>query len=101
MCEALDLTESDLPFIGELLQINLTQQHWQGAIERVMHGFALSLVVPDNCYQQVSEFIESKHPGGRLVYYRIRQKGYALLPALSSGELHKKITLHDLTPLTL
>ncbi|HDC2547794.1 TPA: hypothetical protein O7139_003663 [Salmonella enterica] len=93
LCEALGLVESDLPFIGELLQIKPTQQHWQGAIERVMHGFALSLVVPDDCYQQVSEFIENKHLGGRLVYYRVRQKGDVLPPEIVSGSLPEKIDI--------
>ncbi|ELC2815984.1 hypothetical protein RIX35_005202 [Salmonella enterica] len=93
LCEALDLAESDLPFIGELVQIKPTQQHWQGAVERVMHGFALSLVVPDHCYQQVSGFIENKHLGGRLVYYRVRQKGDVLLPAIVSGSLPEKIDI--------
>lgn len=72
LCEALSVAEADLPFIGELLQIKPAQQHWQGAIERVMHGFALSLLVPDEHYQQVSEFIEQTHLGGRLVYYRVK-----------------------------
>lgn len=93
LCEALGLMENDLPFIGELLQIKPTQQHWQGAIERVMHGFALSLVVPDDCYQQVSEFIENKHLGGRLVYYRVRQKGDVLPPEIVRGSLPEKIDI--------
>ncbi|MBF0266360.1 MAG: hypothetical protein HQL46_13930, partial [Gammaproteobacteria bacterium] len=34
--------------------------------------FALSLIVPDDLYQQVSEFVEQTHLGTRLVYYRIK-----------------------------
>ncbi|EDT3088243.1 hypothetical protein XS16_004684 [Salmonella enterica subsp. enterica serovar Newport] len=93
LCEALELAESDLPFIGELLQIKPTQQQWQGAIERVMHGFALSLVVPDDCYQHVSGFIESTHLGGRLVYYRVRKNGDVLSPEIVSGSLPEKIEI--------
>lgn len=73
LCAALGLTESDLPFVGELLQVKTHQQQWQGAIERVMHGFALSLLVPHENYQQVSEFIENTHLGARLVYYRVKE----------------------------
>jgi uncharacterized protein YPO0396 len=31
-----------LPFVGELIQVRSEEQGWQGAIERVLGGFALS-----------------------------------------------------------
>ncbi|HCB2601968.1 TPA: hypothetical protein OT044_000857 [Citrobacter koseri] len=98
LCETLDLAENELPFVGELLQIKSTQQHWQGAVERVMHGFALSLLVPDAFYQQVSDFIENTHLGGRLVYYRVKQKS-DFLPAVNlSGLLPEKIEIRPDSP---
>ncbi len=73
LCEQLEVSEDKLPFAGELLQVKKSETLWQGAIERVLHNFALSLLVPEELYQQVCDFVEHNHLGTRLVYYRIRE----------------------------
>ncbi len=73
MLGVLGLDEQDLPFIGELLQVDETAKDWQGAIERLLHNFGLSLLVPDQLYEQVSHYVNRTHLHGRLVYYRIRE----------------------------
>jgi len=60
-----------LPFVGELLEVRKDEQKWQGAIERVLHGFALSLLVEDKNYSAVSNFLNERHIGERLVYLRV------------------------------
>ncbi len=72
LCTQLGVEESRLPFVGELIQVKGEQKRWQGAIERVLHNFALSLMVPDDLYQQVCDFVEQTHLGTRLVYYRVK-----------------------------
>ncbi len=67
----LDLTDSDLPFIGELLQVRPEAQVWEGAIERLLRGFGLCILVPDACYQTVNTYVNQTHLQGRLVYYRV------------------------------
>src|SRR5262249_2844965 len=69
LCEALGLREEELPFAGELLQVRPEEQAWEGAIERLLHNFALSLLVRDEQYAQVAEWVEGTHLGGRLVYF--------------------------------
>lgn len=68
---AIGISESALPFIGELIQVKQDEIDWQGAIERVLHGFALSLLVDERHYAALSNYINSRHLGQRLVYYRI------------------------------
>ncbi|MCP4702738.1 MAG: ATP-dependent exonuclease SbcCD, C subunit-like protein [Gammaproteobacteria bacterium] len=85
MLETLKLDESDLPYAGELLQVEEAEAAWAGAIERVLHNFGLSLLVPDKLYIQVSRYVDRTHLRGRLVYYRIeeakvRQTGKAPVP---------------------
>ncbi len=63
LCHALDIAESSLPFVGELLQVKPNETRWQGAVERVLHNFALSLLVPDELYSKVTEFIEHTQLG--------------------------------------
>jgi uncharacterized protein YPO0396 len=41
-----------------------------GAIERVLHGFALSLLVDERQYSALANHINTTHLGQRLVYYR-------------------------------
>lgn len=71
ICKALDLDENTLPFIGELIQVRENAVDWEGAIERLLHNFALSLLVPDTLYRQVSLYVEQTHLKGRLVYHRV------------------------------
>ena len=67
----LKLTDSDLPFIGELLQVRSEEKAWEGAIERVLRGFGLSLLVGEKYYREVSSFIDKTDLRGRLVYFRV------------------------------
>lgn len=71
LCGALALNSEKLPFVGELLQVKPDQKDWQGAAERLLHNFALSLIVPDEYYSQVAEWVNHNHLNGRLVYYRV------------------------------
>jgi uncharacterized protein YPO0396 len=71
LCSELDFSENALPFVGELLQVKSEFVAWRGAIERVLHGFALSLLVDEHQYAEVSHWINKTHLGGRLVYYRV------------------------------
>lgn len=71
LCQVLNVPESRIPFVGELLQVKPGEHAWQGAIERVLHNFALSLMVPEDLYVDVTEFVENTHLKSRVVYYRV------------------------------
>ena len=71
LCQALNLNEEDMPFVGELLQIHENSKEWEGVTERLLHNFGLSLLVPDQHYASVSDWVERTHLRGRLVYYRV------------------------------
>lgn len=71
LCEALSLAEADLPFAGELIAVRPEHADWEGAAERVLRGFALSLLVADQHYLSASAWINDHHLGARLVYFRV------------------------------
>lgn len=71
LCAEVGLSENELPYAGELIQVLEKELDWEGAAERVLHNFALSLLVPDRCYTQVSDWVERTRLRGRLVYYRV------------------------------
>jgi len=70
MAESLGVAADELPFAGELLQVKKDAAAWQGAIERVLHGLALSLVVDDRYYAAVAGYLNETNTGTRLVYLR-------------------------------
>ena len=74
LCTALDLSsETDMPFAGELLQVRDDERDWEGAAERLLRGFGLSLLVPDAHYARVARWVDETHLAGRLVYFRVRE----------------------------
>ena len=93
LSESLNLPESALPFAGELLQVREEDKHWEGAVERVLHNFALSLLVPDEHYQSVADYVDRTHLKGRLVYYRVRQPARATADTLDPRSLCRKVSI--------
>ncbi len=71
LCDELGWSENARPFVGELLQVRPEYAAWQGAIERVLHGFALSLLVDEQRYGEVAAWVNQTHLGAKLVYYRV------------------------------
>ena len=71
LCDQAGVPEQQLPFAGELIQVRPEHAQWEGAAERMLRGFGLSLLVPDEHYRTVSEWINDNHLGSRLVYYRV------------------------------
>ena len=72
LCSALHVDEDTMPFAGELIQVRAEEQMWEGAIERVLHNFGLSLLVPDHLYSAVMEWVDQTNlQKRRLVYYRV------------------------------
>jgi len=60
-----------LPFAGELIQVRDDQAPWRGAAERVLRGFALSVLVPVDLYAAASRWVDDHHLGARFVYFRV------------------------------
>lgn len=94
LTQALTLPESTLPFIGELLQVHAREAAWQGAIERVLRGFALSLLVEERYYVAVANYINATHLGGRLEYFRLGQTD-ASTRAIPANSLVNKLQIKD------
>ena len=74
-CAALGIAIEAMPFAGELLQVRQSERDWEGAIERLLHNFALSLLVPDEHYAAVADWVDRTRLAGRLVYFRVRAGG--------------------------
>lgn len=91
LCSAIGLDEEALPFAGELIQVREDARDWEGAAERVLRNFGLSLLVPDEHYADVAAWVDRTHLRGRLVYFRVRAARVA-----DAIELHRDSLAHKL-----
>ena len=97
LCGELEIGEDDLPFAGELIMLREEEADWEGAAERLLRGFALSILVPDGHYPAVSDWINSNHLSGKVVYYRVPPaSALGPLPASPvSGTLGAKLDIRN------
>ena len=70
LCRAIGVGDDELPFAGELIQVREEARAWEGAIERLLRSFGLSLLVSDRHYAQVTDWVERTDLRGRIVYFR-------------------------------
>jgi uncharacterized protein YPO0396 len=98
MCDALKLDTEDLPFAGELIEVREDERAWEGAAERLLHGFALSLLVPDKHYAAVAGWVDATHLNGRLVYYRVQSRSGTVRPRRDPRAMSNKLAIKDDSP---
>lgn len=72
LIEAIGATKEDIPFVGELIAIKDTETAWELAIEKALHSFGLKLLVPDEYYDAVNQYVNKTRLNGRISYERIR-----------------------------
>jgi uncharacterized protein YPO0396 len=75
-------TEAEIPFVGELIKVADGEGQWEYAIEKLLHSFALRLLVPEDYYKMVNKYVQGTDLRGRIVYERYRESNYLanLLP---------------------
>jgi uncharacterized protein YPO0396 len=98
LCVALGLDEDEMPFAGELIQVREKESDWEGAAERLLHNFALSLLVPDAHYKVVAEWVDGHHLQGRLVYFHVRARKTEAPPVAHPDSLARKLAIHPESP---
>lgn len=78
ICKVLSVQKEELPFAGELIEVNENEAvKWEGAIERLMHSFGISLLVTESIYKKVSQWVDENQLKGRLVYFRVKPENVA------------------------
>ena len=98
LCLATGFTEDSMPFVGELIEVRPDERDWEGAIERALHGFSLSLLVPEAQYAKVAEWVDQTPLKARLVYYKaVLEK--QTLPEQHPDSIVRKIAVKPDAPL--
>lgn len=97
IARAVGCSEDDLPFAGELLRVREEDGAWEPAIERLLHGFALRLLVPPRLYREVRDHVDSAHLGARLVFHRAEKPRVESRPA-PDGTVATRVEIRPGTP---
>ena len=101
LCQALKLDETAMPYAGEQIQVRDDERDWEGAAERLLRSFGLSLLVPDVHYAAVSEWVDRTQLKGRFVYFRVRPAKKDVrgeLPTLHPDSMARKLEVKSDSP---
>jgi uncharacterized protein YPO0396 len=95
IASAIGISDSALPFVGELVEVKPNESLWQGAIERVLHGFAMSILVDERNYSALSNYINNTHIGWRLFYFRTGRTEQRSEKPLNADSMVLKLNVKD------
>ncbi len=105
LCQVSRLREADMPHAGELIQVRDEERDWEGAAERLLRSFGLSLLVPDEHYAAVSDWVDRTQLKGRLVCFRVRPLRHGPgkdrrgdLPTLHPDSMARKLAVKPDSP---
>lgn len=90
LAQALDVDDETFPFAAELLSVKTQDKKWQGALERLVGGFGVTMLVPSDLFDEVRRLVDRKRLKGRLTYRPVRpvvESIRARLPANAAGKM--------------
>ncbi len=99
LIQHLGVSETEIPFVGELLQIKGSENRWEMAIEKVLHNFALHLLVPEPLIPPVNAWVHNTRLNGRIRYFKIAEGTKAFhTENTEAAYLPTKLEIHPETP---
>lgn len=87
-------SREEIPFIGELIKVKEDELHWESSIEKVLHNFALRLIVPPKYYSQVNQYVNSQNLNGRIRYDKYEEQDY--LKNFQNKNIGEKSLVHKI-----
>ncbi len=64
----LGIKETEIPFIGELIEVKPEHKNWRVAIEKLLRSFALNMLVPEKYERKVNRFVSQNNMKGLVTY---------------------------------
>ena len=80
ICAAIGVDATELPYVAELMDLRPEQNRWRVAVEKVLRGAGLRLLVPDRHHTKVLRFVNETNMHGRLALHHVRVKSYGTDP---------------------
>lgn len=76
LIEHIGASREEIPFIGELIKVKDDEMKWESSIEKVLHNFALRLIVPLKYYSAANQYVNSNNLKGRIRYDKYEDQDY-------------------------
>ncbi|RAJ11126.1 uncharacterized protein YPO0396 [Chitinophaga skermanii] len=92
ICNNLKIETNEILFAGELMQVKTEALEWQPALEKLLHSFALRLLVPEKHYKRVTTYVNNNNLRTRLIYNRVNQDRIMLVP--EEDTVYYKLEFH-------
>lgn len=80
ICTAIGVDPGELPYVAELFDLRPDQQRWRVAVEKVLRGVGLRLLVPDRHHAKVLRFVNETNMRGRLALHHVRTSATGTQP---------------------
>jgi len=93
LAQALELDESLLPFVAELVQVKPEEQAWRGAIERAIGSHRLRILVPHASLSAALKWVNQRH--NRLHVRLLEVKEPASRPVFFNDGFTRKLTFKE------
>lgn len=87
-------SREEIPFIGELIKVKEDELAWESSVEKVLHNFALRLIVPPKYYSQVNQYVNQHNLKGRIRYDKYEEQDY--LKNMRHKNLNEKSLVHKI-----
>lgn len=91
LAEAVGVDDTSLPYVAELLAVAEHATEWEPAAERLVRGFGLSILVPEEHYRSVAAWVDANNLRGRIDYHPVPNVASATAapaPATMASVLH-------------
>ena len=92
--ESIGANKDEIPFIGELIKVKDDEIKWQLSTEKILHNFALRLIVPDKYYSKVNEYVNSTNLNGKITYQRYN--GFTSLANMIDTRISKNALINKI-----
>lgn len=87
-------SREEIPFIGELIRVKDDELAWESSIEKVLHNYALRLIVPPKYYSEVNKYVNGNNLKGRIRYDKYEEQDY--LKKLRHREINEKSLINKI-----
>ncbi|WP_099025075.1 ATP-binding protein [Mycolicibacterium palauense] len=81
ICAAVGVEPAELPYVAELLDLRPEHGRWRVAVEKVLRGVGLRLLVPERHHGAVLRFVNETNMRGRLQLHHVRTSLIGATPA--------------------
>lgn len=72
ICAGVGIDPAELPYVAELFDLQPEHSRWRLAVEKVLRGVGLRLLVPDQHHAKVLRFVNETNMRGRLALHHVR-----------------------------